>query len=63
MCLGQAHKRAQVKDAGKEYVHSRQATTGDVVSEVKCLGTEELSRRKIAVPTCVSVGTVQKIRS
>ena len=58
--LGQARKRAQVAAAGEEYVHGRRATNADVVAEVKRLGTEGLSRRKIADATGVSVGTVQK---
>lgn len=58
--LGQARKRAEVAAAGEEYVHGRRATAGDVVAEVKRLGAEGLSRRKIAEATGVSVGTVHK---
>ena len=58
--LGQARKRAEVEAAGLEYVHGRRSTNDDVVAEVKRLGAEGLSRRKIADATGVSVGTVQK---
>ncbi|HEX8349217.1 MAG TPA: recombinase family protein [Hymenobacter sp.] len=58
--LGQARKRAEAAAAGEAYVHGRPATGGDVVAEVKRLGAEGLSRRKIAAATGVSVGTVQK---
>ncbi|HEX8506176.1 MAG TPA: recombinase family protein [Hymenobacter sp.] len=57
--LGQARKRAEAAAAGTEYVHGRRATDVDVVAEVKRLGAEGLSRRKIAAATGVSVGTVQ----
>lgn len=58
--LGQARRRAEAVAAGQEYVHGRRATKDDVVAEVKRLGAEGLSRRKIADSTGVSVGTVQK---
>ena len=58
--LGQAHKRAEFAAAGEEYQHGRRPTDVDVVAEVKRLGAEGLSRRKIAVATGVSLGTVQK---
>ena len=58
--LGQARKRAQVEATGEKYVHGRRATDEDVVAEVKRLGAEGLSRRRIAEATGVSVGTVQK---
>jgi DNA invertase Pin-like site-specific DNA recombinase len=58
--LGQARKRAEVAAAGEEYVHGRRAINEAVVAEVKRLGAEGFSRRKIADATGVSVGTVQK---
>ena len=58
--LGQARKRAEVAAAGQQYVYGRRTTKDDVVAEVKRLGAEGLSRRKIAEATGVSVGTVQK---
>ena len=58
--LGQARKRAEVAAAGQQYVHGRRATKDDVVAEVKRLGAEGLSRRKIAEAAGASVGTVQK---
>jgi DNA invertase Pin-like site-specific DNA recombinase len=58
--LGQARKRAEVAAAGEEYVHGRRPTDVDVVAEVKRLGAEGLSQRKIADATGVSVGTVNK---
>ena len=60
MRLGQARKRTEAAAAGKEYLHGRRATDEAVVQEVKRLGAEGLSRRKIADATGVSVGTVQK---
>lgn len=60
MWLGQARKRAQVEAAGEEYMHGRRAKKDDAVAEVKWLGAEGLSRRKIAEAAGVSVGTVQK---
>ncbi len=58
--LGQARKRAQIEATGEQYVHGRRATKDDIVTEVRRLGAEGLSRRKIAEATGVSVGTAQK---
>ena len=58
--LGQARKRAEVAAAGEAYQHGRRPTDEGVVAEVKRLGAEGFSVRKISVATGVSVGTVQK---
>jgi DNA invertase Pin-like site-specific DNA recombinase len=58
--LGQARKRAEVVAAGEEYVHGRRPTGADIVAEVKRLGAEGLSQRKISEATGVSVGTVNR---
>ena len=58
--LGQARKRAEVAAAGEAYQHGRRPTDEGVVAEVKRLGADGLSVRKISAATGVSVGTVQK---
>ena len=60
MKLGQARKRAEVAAAGQEYMHGRRPTNTGVVAEVKRLGDEGLSQRKIAAATGLSLGTVNK---
>jgi DNA invertase Pin-like site-specific DNA recombinase len=58
--LGQARKRAQVEAAGEEYVHGRRPTNDAVVQEVKRLGGEGYSQRKISEALKISVGTVNR---
>ncbi|MBO2010938.1 recombinase family protein [Hymenobacter negativus] len=58
--LGHARKRAEVAAAGEVYQHGRRPIGKDIEAEVKRLGAEGLSRRKISEATGVSVSTVQK---
>lgn len=58
--LGQARKRAEVAAAREENQYGRRPIDVDVVAEVKRLGANGLSIRKISNATGVSVGTVQK---
>jgi DNA invertase Pin-like site-specific DNA recombinase len=58
--LGQARKRAEVAAAGDEYVHGRRPIAEGVVAEIKRLGSEGFSIRKISAATGLSIGTVQK---
>jgi DNA invertase Pin-like site-specific DNA recombinase len=58
--LGQARKRAEAIAAGEEYVHGRRPTDINAVAEVKRLGADGLSQRKIAAATGLSLGTVNK---
>ena len=60
MRLGQARKRAEAAAAGEEYVHGRRATNDAVVQEVKRLGSEGYSQRKISEALKISVGTVNR---
>ena len=60
MQLGQARKRAEVAAAREENQYGRRPIDVDVVAEVKRLGANGLSIRKISNATGVSVGTVQK---
>jgi DNA invertase Pin-like site-specific DNA recombinase len=57
--LGQARKKAQIEATGEKYQHGRRPTDIDVVTQVRELASQGLSRRKIAATTGVSVGTVQ----
>lgn len=61
--LGQARKRAEVEATGEQYRHGRRATDLDVVAQVKRLGAEGLSQRRIAAQVKLSVGTVNKYLS
>ena len=58
--LGQVRKRAEVAAAREENQYGRRPIDVDVVAEVKRLGANGLSVRKISNATGVSVGTVQK---
>lgn len=57
---GIRRKKAQTESKGELFVHGRRPTEVDVVAEVKRLGAEGLSQRKIAAAVGVSVGTVNK---